>query len=70
MEDLEFHKIEVDREGNWEVVDYNSLKTGDRFRMFHPDGTQFIDSDKQDVLHATSEPFFDEELGAWLIHIK
>lgn len=70
MEEMELHKIEVHKDGIWEETEYHTIQIGDRFRMFHPDGTPFIDSDNQHVLHAASEPFFDEELGVWLVYIK
>ncbi|KAF0819038.1 hypothetical protein KIS4809_2330 [Bacillus sp. ZZV12-4809] len=70
MDKLEIHRIEINKDGKWEEVHFNKICPGDSFRMYHPNGTQFIDSNNEHVLYATSEPFYDEELDAWLVHIK
>ncbi|MGM0777976.1 MAG: hypothetical protein ACQEXE_16575 [Bacillota bacterium] len=70
MNEDDFHKIHRNNNGLWEEVGYNALVKDNHFRMFYPDGKPFIDSDNKDTFVASSDPFYDEELGVWLIQIK
>ncbi|MDZ5472040.1 hypothetical protein SM124_09805 [Bacillus sp. 31A1R] len=69
MNGMDLHKIEIMRDGNWEEVPYESLDVGDQFRMIDPEGNIFVDS-YGEVMSAASKPFFDEDLGTWLVQIK
>lgn len=65
------YKVEIKKNGNWEEDHFSNVKTGDSFKMYHQDGTQFLyDQDGEDIYLAASDPYFDEDLGVWLIDIK
>lgn len=69
MNDMELHKVEIMKDGNWEEVHFQQLNVGDSFRMTDLDGNLFVDT-YGEILSAVSKPFYDEELGTWLVHIK
>lgn len=65
------HKIEVKREGKWNESNYEQIKQGATFRMYHENGEPFCyDCDEEVEFIANSDPFYDEELGVWLVRIK
>ena len=65
------HRFEIKKNGKWEEEHFSKVKTGDNFKMYHQDGNQFLyEQNGEDIYQAASEPYYDEELGVWLITIK
>ncbi|WP_409305684.1 hypothetical protein [Peribacillus sp. SCS-155] len=64
------NRIEVFREGSWKEIGFADLNAGDQFRMYQEDGSPFLDSIHGELLSAASTPYFDDELGTWLIEIS
>jgi hypothetical protein len=63
-------KTLVKRNGKWEEKPFKELEKGDNFQLFEPSGDQVFDHKNDYIFCATSQPYFCQELEAWVIDVE
>jgi len=62
---------QVKRGQNWEVIEFEDLKSGDVFRLVEPSGEVVINSeDGRSEFEAIEEPRWDEHMNTSVVEVK